>query len=135
MRVDVKKLSIIILSGYISCLDIEIECVNFLRTTCTRRLYTVLYCSYDIRIRIIPRLYNIVTNMREYFKILCIKFEGGLLVYSLPRSPNTHKTFFFLSLFFLIPFFFSFIVWNMHLMNLLEGIPTNLFLFYLEQHQ
>ncbi len=45
MRVDVKKLSIIILSGYISCLDIEIECVNFLRTTCTRRLYeyTVIY--------------------------------------------------------------------------------------------
>ena len=54
MRVDVKKLSIIILSGYISCLDIEIECVNFLRTTCTRRLYTVLYVR--IRIRIIPKI-------------------------------------------------------------------------------
>ena len=45
MRVDVKKYINYDMLVYISCLDINIECVNFLRTTCTRRLYeyTVIY--------------------------------------------------------------------------------------------
>ena len=96
MRVDVKKLSIIILSGYISCLDIEIECVNFLRTTCIIRVgYTLCYT--------VRMIYEFVLYLRLYISllicantlILCIKFEGGLLVYSLPISKHTHKTLFF----------------------------------------